>query len=461
VGQKVAIELSRDAGATFETINPAFVTTGASSGVFNWLVTAPATALARVRVSWSGNPSVSSASLVDFTILDRISINAPDTAVSWRTGATRNITWRHNLGTAERVNIDLSRDGGASWDAIATSVPNTTATSGTYSWVVTPPATTRARVRVSWAADPAVNSVSAVDFTISGTVSLTAPTGSASWGIGSARTVTWNHTLGAGQTFDIDLSTDDGATFPIPVARAVAAGPTSGAFDWTVPGPVSTTARLRVTWTGSAAVSRTSGAFTMVAPAITLTAPNTSVNWAIGTTRTITWSQNLGTQETVNIEESTDGGSTWFPLAANVANTANTSGSFAWSVSGPPSTAARVRVSWAKDGAVSDQSALNFTVADPFLRVTSPNTNVLWAVGSSRNLTFAHNLGIGETVLLELTRDGGATFESIATFATTSAASGSVPWTVTGPATNQARLRVTWSSNPAVTDQSNANFRIQ
>jgi hypothetical protein len=282
--------------------------------------------------------------------------------LSWPTGSTRNINWSHNLGTTERVNIDLSRDGGATWSSMAANVPNTTATTGTFPWVVTGPATTRARVRVSWASDPNFQSVSAVDFTISGTIAFTAPTGSPTWLIGRTHTIAWDHTLGAGQTFDIDLSTDNGATFGVPVARGVPANPTSGSFDWTIPGPVSTTARLRVTWTESAAVSRRSGAF---------------------------------------------------------------------------------------------------RIADPFVRVTAPNANLLWTAGTVRNLTFAHNLGTGQVVDLELSRDGGLTFEPITSFTTTSANSGTFAWTVTGPPTAQARLRVSWSTNSAVTDQSDVNFRIQ
>jgi hypothetical protein len=362
VGQKVLIELSRDEGATFETLAPAFVTTSAMNGVFNWPVTAPATSQARVRASWSGNPSVSSTSALNFSIRDRINVTQPNTALSWPTGTTRNINWGHNLGTAERVNIDLSRDGGATWSSIAANVPNTAAATGTYPWVVTGPATTRARVRVSWTSDPNVQSVSAVDFTISGTITLSAPTGASSWAVGSARTVTWNHTLGAGQSFDIDLSTDNGATFAIPVARAVTAGPSAGAFDWTVPGPLSTVARLRVTWTDSAAVSRTSGPFTVAAPTIRVTAPNNAANWAIGTTRAITWTHNLGTKEAADIDLSTDGGATWTSLATGVTNTANTTGSFSWVVSGPPTMTARIRVRWTKNGAAADQSDVNFRI---------------------------------------------------------------------------------------------------
>ena len=41
---------------------------------------------------------------------------------------------------------------------------------------------------------------------------------------------------------------------------------------------------------------------------------------------------------------------------------------------------------------------MNFTVANPFVTVTSPNTNVAWTIGSSHNLTFSHNLGAGQAV---------------------------------------------------------------
>ena len=461
VGQRVSIDVSRDGGATWSTVNPAFVTTAAASGSFAWTVTGPPTAAARARVTWSGNPAVTSMSAVNFTILERITITAPNTAVSWAVGSTHNINWSHNLGTSQSVNIDLSRDGGASWTTVAANVPNSAATTGTYSWVVSAPGTTAARIRVSWAANPAVSSVSAVNFTISGTITFTAPTGAPSWAIGSTRTLSWNHTLGAGQAFDIDLSTDGGTTFPTRIATAVPASAASGTYAWVVSGPASTTNRLRVQWSASAAVTRTSGNFTMAAPAITVTAPNTAVNWAVGTTRNVTWNQNLGTSDAVNIDESIDGGGSWTRIASAVPNSANTTGTYSWVVSGPPSTTARIRVSWAANGSVFGQSAVNFTVANPFVTVTAPNTAVTWVIGSAHNLNFSHNLGVGQAVTLELSRDGGTSYQPVTIFTTTSTTAGSFGWTVTGPATILARVRATWMVNPSATDVSNVNFRIQ
>ena len=207
-----------------------------------------------------------------------------------------------------------------------------------------------------------MNDVSAVSFTINGTISVTAPTTGARWAIGTPRSITWNHTLGAGQLFDILLSTDGGTTFPTTIASSVAGGSTSGSHTWVVPGPVTTTARVRVTWAARAATRGTTG---------------------------------------------------------------------------------------------------NFRMENPVVTVTAPNTNVAWGVGSTRNLTFSHNLGVGQAVNIEVSRDGGATFSPITTFTTTSATSGSFSWVVTGPATTQARIRVTWTTNPGVTDVSNVNFQIQ
>jgi hypothetical protein len=68
---------------------------------------------------------------------------------------------------------------------------------------------------------------------------------------------------------------------------------------------------------------------------------------------------------------------------------------------------------------------------------------------------------MGQAVAIDVSRDGGATFSPITTLTTLSATSGSYAWVVTGPATTQGRIRVTWTTDPAVGDVSNVNFRIQ
>ena len=459
VGQSVAVDVSRDAGATWTTVNAGFVTTNATSGSVPWVVTGPPSADARARVRWTGNPAVTSTSPVSFAIIDRITITAPNTAVTWAIGSTRSITWNHNLGAAATVNISVSRDSGTTWSVLAANVPNGAATTGTYSWIVNSPASVNARIRITSVDDPGISSVSAVDFTISGTLAITDPTGSSVWSIGSTRAVTWTHNLGAGHTFAIDLSTDNGATYPVVIASGVAGQAATGSFNWVVPGPVTAVARLRVRWTDSAAVNGTSGAFDMVAPVITVTSPNTAVSWGIGGSRAITWTHNLGAVN-FDIALSTDGGATYPTTIATGVPGSATSGTYTWTVSGPALATARVRVIASSDPNLRDDSAVNFTMANPVLTLTAPTTAVNWAIGTTRAVTWNHNLGTLETVEIEKSTDGGATWTSIAAAAPNANTNGTFNWLVAGPTSATARIRVKWTDNPALVSQGAVNFTI-
>ena len=84
-----------------------------------------------------------------------------------------------------------------------------------------------------------------------------------------------------------------------------------------------------------------------------------------------------------------------------------TQGQFNWLVTGPTATAALLRVSWI-DGAASDVSDVPFAIQDPRITITNPNGGQRWVIGTSRNVTWTHNLGTGESVAVELSRDGGA-----------------------------------------------------
>jgi hypothetical protein len=100
---------------------------------------------------------------------------------------------------------------------------------------------------------------------------------------------------------------------------------------------------------------------------------------------------------------------------------------------------------------------------DGTVTVTAPNTAVTWTVGSARLITWttSSNFTAGATFRVELSRDGGATFEIVtASVPNATSTTGSYSWTVTGPATTQARVRVTWTVNGRVTDISNKNFTI-
>src|SRR6185369_6943240 len=58
-------------------------------------------------------------------------------------------------------------------------------------------------------------------------------------------------------------------------------------------------------------------------------------------------------------------------------------------------------------------------------------------------------------------RNAGSTWQTLASnVQNTSGTGGSFAWTVTTPATSQGKVRVTWTTNPNVTDTSSGNFDI-
>lgn len=79
----------------------------------------------------------------------RVKVLFPHPAARLAIGSTRTIRWIHRLGEGSAVRIDLSRDGGTTWETIAPSVQNATAHVGTFDWAVTGPATTDAVIRVT------------------------------------------------------------------------------------------------------------------------------------------------------------------------------------------------------------------------------------------------------------------------------------------------------------------------
>jgi hypothetical protein len=286
-------------------------------------------------------------------------------------------------------------------------------------------------------------------------VSVTSPVGiTALTGVplGISWTATDNSALAI---FHVSYSVDGGATFLL-IPGCTSLPGSARSCLWASPGPASSDARIRVSARDAAFNEGIgSSSFSLVAPAITVTAPNAPATWGIGSTQAITWTSNAGGN--VEIAVSRNGGTTWTVIAAAVPNT----GSFAWLVTSPTTTTARFRVRWTTNPAVSDVSDANVKIATPAVTVAVPNTNVLWTLGSTRTISWSHNLGTSATMKLEVSRDGGSSWSTINTSVPNSGAStGSFSWTVSGPRTSRARIRVTWTANTAVRDRSDVDFRI-
>jgi hypothetical protein len=229
-------------------------------------------------------------------------------------------------------------------------------------------------------ASSAVGSFTTTADTTPPTVGLVAPVGGETVFGGSPYVIRWTATDNVGVTsIDVAFSADGGASFAA-VAGCTGLAGTAQSCTWASPGPATTQGRIRVTArdaAGQTGTATSSANFTVTSgsPSITLTSPVTPVTWAVGSTQAITFDHNLGTGATVVIDLSRDGGATWSGLNPGFVTTSATTGSFGWLVTGPATTAARMRVTWAGNPTVTSASAVSFTIADttaPTVAVTAP-----------------------------------------------------------------------------------------
>jgi CSLREA domain-containing protein len=458
----IDIALSTNGGSSFANITACFNLPGAQTAC-TW-TPAATSGNARIRVTArdADGLTVSDASDASFTIAagpPAVTVAVPNTAVVWTAGTVQTIKWTDNLGPAGAVNLDLSRDGGTTWEPLASGVVNTSNTAGSFQWTVTGPPTLNALVRATWTNGTISDSSNAAFAIAAPALTVASPNTAVTWRAGSTQNIKLSHNLGAGQPVSLDVSHDGGLSWaPAGTVTTTGAG---GTFAWTVTGPPTANALIRATWAGHPAVTDTSDAAFIISPRVAVTAPNTAVLYGGGSTRTVTWNHNLGPADTVDIAFSSDGGASWQPLAANVPNATATTGNWTGRMPDVVTGQALIRVSQSGDPSEFDDSDVPFSLAAPSIALTAPTTNVNWAIGTVHAINYSHNLGTQETARIELSRDGGATWGVLASAVTNTAnTKGSFNWTVDGPATATALIRIAWLADPSVAATSAVAFRI-
>jgi hypothetical protein len=121
------------------------------------------------------------------------------------------------------VSILLTTDGGATWPITLAGIAASSKSTNVLVPTLGSP-TTSAQVRLSWTNAPqgfSGESVSAGLFRIEPPfLTVTNPDGGNLWTIGTRRSINWSNNLGDLEKVLIELSQDDGATYPIVVVFA-------------------------------------------------------------------------------------------------------------------------------------------------------------------------------------------------------------------------------------------------
>lgn len=196
-------------------------------------------------------------------ITDGVSLTAPVGGESWQIGSVHAITWES--ANVSSVKLEYSSDNGSNWNIIAASV---SASAGTYAWTIPATASAVCKVKVSDAANAASFSVSPAVFSIIQPLpfGIISPNGGESWQVGSVHPITWNPNTVA--NVKIEYTTNSGTDWTV-VAASVAAN--NGSYNWTVPNTLSAACKVRLTDVANAATVSTSAAVFSIVPAVVVT----------------------------------------------------------------------------------------------------------------------------------------------------------------------------------------------
>ncbi|MCX6600968.1 MAG: T9SS type A sorting domain-containing protein [bacterium] len=426
-------------GGAWETLSSSVTTNSLA-----WTVSGPGTTAARVRVFLNASPGVGDTSDGSFSIpAPNLTLTAPNGAEQWAVGSSQTMSWTRTDATGN-VTVQLNRSyPGASWETLTT-----TAAGNSLAWTVTAPVTSTARVRIYLTASPTVADTSAANFTIIALgITITSPNGGEQWSIGSAVNIAWVRVNADGAvTVALNRSYPGGAW------QTLSASETGNSMIWTVSGTTSSTARVRITLNSNASVTDESNAnFTIVQPALTLSAPNGGETYTLGGPLTVRWSRTAAPGAVTVMLNRTYPNNNWETLTGGV-----TADSFAWTASGSASSACRVKIRLNSDTTISDLSAANFSLVLRTLTLTTHNGGETLYTGSTSTVSFTRSNATGN-VTIQLNRNfppGG--WETLSTTVATS----SYNWSVSGAPSSSARLRVFLTSQTDVGDTSNANFAI-
>jgi hypothetical protein len=159
----VRILLSTDGGATFPITLVDSTSNDKSERV---KVPNSSNSRARVKIVWAQDPTVFDTSDANFKIAAPfVTVTQPNGGEKWKTGTSQWVRWDSNIGVREGVFIDLSTNGGASWQGLGLDYSQDL-THGSALVGLPNVTSDKCRIRVRWRGNTAVNDISDANFSI-------------------------------------------------------------------------------------------------------------------------------------------------------------------------------------------------------------------------------------------------------------------------------------------------------
>jgi extracellular elastinolytic metalloproteinase len=285
------------------------------------------------------------------------------------------------------------------------------------------------------------------DFTLAASILVTSPNGGELQVVNTNEPITWTSS-GISDSVKIDYSIDGGINW-IPLLPST---PDDGFALWTVQGPDTGQARIRVADAANASTFDTSDAnFSIASPTIRVLSPDGGEILTAGKNVNLRW-LTTNVADAVKIDYSINAGLTWLPIY----NITENDGVALWTVQPPATTNALIRVAQASNPARFDTSAAFFSIQTPTFTLTSPNGGEIQQIGANQPITWMSS-GFSGSVRLDYSNLGGAPGTWIPILLSTEN-DGFALWTVQGPPSTQARIRVSAAGNQAISDASDGDF---
>lgn len=366
------LEYSTNSGLSWTRIVTEYPST---LGSFQWPVPNTPSTTSRVRVLDHNNNDIVDQSNADFTIGAAVPVFVvctPNGGENVFPDEVYPITWLSSFTSSASVQLEYSTDNGTTWNVITASTLN----DGTYDWIPPNDPSSQALVRISEFGFPANNDVSDNVFNLRGYITVTSPNGGESYLGCDLRTIYWL-TGGTSDFFDIDFSSDGGTTWSNVVTN-LNRTTSSASYPWAVTNVGSANCLIRIQDNNDALKTDQSDASfdVTLTSYVILNQPNGGENWVAGVTYPITYTRNTSVVNNVNLQYSTNNGSSWLTISNN-----ESAGTYPWTVPNVDSDSALVQVIASNNACIRDQSNAVFNMVSEVV-LTEPNGGeVLKAVG--------------------------------------------------------------------------------
>ncbi|RKX43694.1 MAG: hypothetical protein DRP27_07830, partial [Thermotogae bacterium] len=453
----VEIRYSTDGGTTYPNLITPADGVPASDLNYTWSpIPDDISDTVKIKIVLLEDTSVNDASDSDFFIKGSLTVTAPDGGETFYVGDTTDITWS-KTGTLGNIELRYSTDGGVTFpdtQVIDTGIP---ASDLSYTWTIPDAISNNVRVQIFLISDPAVSDTSNDDFSIKGTLTLTAPNGGEVWRVGTYENITWTRLGSTLGNVKLEYSINDGSDgYPYLIASSIPSGDLS--YSWEIPDAIGNLLKVKITSEDDPATTDTSDDVFSIKGRLVLSAPTGGEIWYVGTQENITW-DTYGTIDKVNLYYSTDGGVTY---SSTIVTAATNVDGYLWTIPDAIGTTTRVKIEQYGDSEVYDTSPNDFTIKGRIV-VDTPNGGEVWYVGETQSIIWSAYGSIGN-VEIRYSTDGGTTYpddQIITPAGGVPATDGSFAWTIPDSVGINNKIKITSLDYPDVSDESDDVFSIK